>query len=266
MDKMMVVVFNSEKDAYEGARAIKELHAEGDLVLYAMAVIAKDANGKVAMKESFDEWPVGTALGLATGALIGLLGGPVGVAVGAAAGTLGGSLIDLAEIGVGADFLGEVSQALRPGKTAVVAEVEEQWVIPVETRMEDLGGTVFRRSRSDVVDAQIERNVAALNAEAELLQAEAKDATGKAKAKLQAKVDDAKQRLESARNQAKSRAESLKQEADAKIKSLKEQATKARGDMKARLEKRAAEVKADCDARSNKLSQAWQLTKEALKV
>jgi len=36
--------------------------------------------------------------------------------------------------------------------------------------------------------------------------------------------------------------------------------------MKARLEKRAAEVKADFDARSVKLSQAWQLTKEALKV
>jgi len=36
--------------------------------------------------------------------------------------------------------------------------------------------------------------------------------------------------------------------------------------MKARFEKRAAEVKADCDARSSKLSEAWRLTKEALKV
>ncbi|HXY37865.1 MAG TPA: DUF1269 domain-containing protein [Planctomycetaceae bacterium] len=266
MDKMMVVVFNSEKDAYEGARALKELHAEGDLVLYAMAVIAKDSNGKVAVKQSFDQWPVGTALGLATGALIGLLGGPVGVAVGATAGTLSGSLIDLGEIGVGADFLDEVSQALAKGKSAVVAEVEEQWVIPVETRMEDLGGRVFRRSRSDVIDAQIERDVATLNAEAAQLEAEAKDATGKAKAKLQAKADATKQRLESARNRAKTRAESLKQEADVKIRSLKEQATKARGDMKVRLENRAAEVKADYDARSSKLSQAWQLTKEALRV
>jgi len=266
MDKMMVVVFNSEKDAYEGARALKDLHAEGDIVLYAMAVIAKDANGKVVIKESFDQWPLGTTLGLATGALIGLLGGPVGVAIGSAAGTLGGSLVDLASIGIGADFLDEVAQSLGPQKAAIVAEVEEQWVIPVESRMEDLGGKVFRRSRRDVVDAQIEGDVAALRAELAQLEAEMKHATGQTKAKLQAKVDTTKQRLDSATNHAKSRAESLKREADAKIKSLKEQATKARGEMKTRLEKRAAEVKADYNARSSKLSQAWQLTKEALKV
>ena len=266
MDKMIVAVFDSEKEAYEGTRALQEMHAEGNISLYAMAVIAKEPDGKVAVKKAVDQGPVGTALGLATGSLIGLLGGPVGMAVGAAAGTLGGSLADLRNVGVGVDFLEEVAQSLRPGKAAVVAEVEERWVIPVDSRMEDLGGTVYRRSRSDVVDAQIERDVAVLNAEVDQLEAELRDATGQAKAKLQAKVDAAKQRLESAKNQARSRAESFKKEADAKIQLLKEQATKAQGDMKARLEKRAAEVKADYDARSSKLSQAWTLTKEALKV
>jgi uncharacterized membrane protein len=266
MDKMIVTVFDSEKEAYEGARGLKEMHVEGSIALYAMAVIAKEPSGKVSIKQTADQGPVGTVLGLATGSLIGLLGGPAGVAVGAAAGTLGGSLSDLANAGVGADFLDEVAQYLQPGKAAVVAEVEEQWVIPVDSRMEDLGGTVFRRSRYDVIDMQMEREIAALDAEVDQLQAEAKGATGKSKAKLQAQVDAAKQRLESMKNQAKSRAENLKKEADAKVKSLKEQATKAQGDMKAKLEKRAAEVKADYDARSSKLSQAWQLTKQAVKA
>ncbi len=266
MDKMMVVVFNSQKDAYEGARALKELHAMGDVVVYAMAVIAKDSQGKVVIKESSDEWPIGTTLGLATGALIGLLGGPVGVAIGSAAGTLGGSLVDLANVGIGADFLDDVARSLGSEKAAIVAEVEEQWVIPVDVRMEDLGGTVFRRSRRDVVDAQVERDIAAVNSDLDQLEAEVKRASGQSKAKLQAKVDATKQRLESVRNEAKSRTESLKREADAKIKSLKEQATKAQGEMKTRLEKRASEVKADYDARSSKLRQAWHLTKEALKV
>src|SRR5262249_30018638 len=157
MDKMIVTVFDSEKEAYEGARALKEMHAEGSIALYAIAVIAKEPTGKVSVKQAADQGPVGTVLGLATGSLIGLLRGPVGRAGGAAAGTLGGSLADLANVGVGADFLDEVAQSLRPGKAAVVAEVEEQWVIPVDSRMEDLGGTVFRRSRNDVVDAQVER-------------------------------------------------------------------------------------------------------------
>jgi uncharacterized membrane protein len=257
MDKMIVTVFDSEKQAYEGERALKEMHDEGSIVLYAMAVIAKEPNGKVAVKQSADQGPVGTVLGTATGALVGLLGGPVGVAVGAAAGTLGGSLADLTNVGVGGDFLDEVSQSLRPGKAAVVAEVEERWVIPLDSRMEDLGGTVFRRSRRDVVDAQIERDGAALRADIDQLNAELKDASGKAKAKLQAKVDAAKQRLEYVKNRANSRADNLKKEADAKIKSLKEQATRAQGDMKAHFEKRAAEVKADYEARSRELSQAW---------
>jgi len=257
MDKMIVTVFDSEKQAYEGERALREMHDEGSIVLYAMAVIAKEPNGKVIIKQSADQGPAGTVLGAATGALVGLLGGPAGVVAGAAAGTLGGSLFDLANVGVGADFLDDVSQFLRPGKAAVVAEIEEQWVIPLDSRMEDLGGTVFRRSRSDVVDAQFERDAAALRSDVDQLNAELKDASGKNRAKLQAKAEAARQRLESVKSKARSRAESLKKEADAKIKSLKEQAAKAHGDMKGHFEQRAAEVKADYEERSMELGQAF---------
>jgi len=265
MDKMIVTVFDTENQAYEGGRALKAMHDEGSIVLYAMAVITKDSNGKVAVKQAADQGPMGTVLGMATGGLIGLLGGPAGVALGAAAGTLGGSLVDLANVGVGADFLDEVSQYLGPGRAAVVAEAEEQWVIPVDTRMEELGGTVFRRSRGDVLDAQIQRDIIALEAESAQLDDELKAATGKARTKLQARLDAAKQRLEAMKNQAKARAQNLKNEADAKIAWLKQRAAKAHGDMKTQLESRAAELQADYDARSSKLSQAWQLTKQALR-
>jgi uncharacterized membrane protein len=261
-----VTVFDSEKNAYDGGRALNELHEEGSIVLYAMAIIAKEPTGKVSVKQETDRGPVGTALGMATGGLIGLLGGPVGLAAGATAGTLGGSLVDMAHAGVGADFLDDVAQSLKPGKAAVVAEVEEQWVIPVDSRMEALGGTVFRRFRRDVVDAQIERDAAALRAEVDQLDAELKHATGQARGKLQASADAARRRLESVKDQARSRAQNLKREADAKITSLKQQATKARGDVKARFETRAAEIKAEYDARSLKLNQAWQIKKEALRA
>ena len=75
MDKMVVVVFDTEAKAYEGVRALSDLHREGSLTVYSDAVIAKDTNGTVALRQSASIGPVGTLLGGATGALIGLLGG-----------------------------------------------------------------------------------------------------------------------------------------------------------------------------------------------
>ena len=89
MDKMLVVVFDSELKAYEGSKALQELQNEGSINLYAKAVIARDASGKVAVKQQGDMGPVGTAVGLLTGSLIGLIGGPVGLAIGATPGRTG---------------------------------------------------------------------------------------------------------------------------------------------------------------------------------
>jgi uncharacterized membrane protein len=263
-DKMIVVIFDNEKKAYEGIKALKDLDAEGSITLYASAVIAKDAGGKVTVKQAADQGPLGTGVGLLTGSLIGLLGGPVGVALGASAGTLGGVLYDLAKVGVGEDFLGEAGQKLQPGKMAVVAEVWEEWVMPVDARMEAAGGTVLRRARGEVLDSQIEMDAAALKAEIADLKAERAQARDEAKAKLQAKISAAKARLRVTRDRAKAAAEATKQEMDAKIKSLKAQMAKAQGDAKTRLKARIAEVESKHKQRAAKLHQAWELTKEAL--
>jgi uncharacterized membrane protein len=263
-DKMIVVIFDNEKKAYEGSKALRDLHAEGSITVYASAVIAKDADGKVTVKQAADQGPLGTGVGLVTGSLIGLLGGPVGVALGAYVGTVGGLLYDLAKVGVGNDFLDEVGKQLKPGKVAVVAEVWEEWVMPVDTRMEAAGGVVFRRARGEVLDYQIERDATALRAEFADLKAEYARADKEAKAKLQVKINTAKAKLQAAQDRAKAAFEATKQEMDAKIKSLKEQAAKAQADKKAKLEARIAEVQSEYTRRTDKLRQAWELTKEAL--
>ena len=263
MDKMVVIVCDNERNAYEGTKALRELHDEGSLTLYATAVIAKDSKGAVSVKQTADQGAVGTVSGLATGSLIGLLGGPLGLAAGAAAGTLAGSLYDLAQVGVGSDFLDEVSRRLLPGKTAVVAEIDEVWITPLDTRIEALGGTVIRRPRGEFIDAQIEKEIAATKAEIKELKAEHNREVGEAKAKLQTKIDAAQERLQSQRDRIKERVEAHKREAEAKIKTLQEQAAKARGEMKVRLEQRVAEARADHEARVEKLNRAWQLVKEA---
>lgn len=264
MDKMIVVVFDSEIKAYEGSKALLELQDEGSINLYAKAVIARDAAGKVTVKQQGDAGPVGTAVGMLTGSLIGLIGGPLGVAIGAGAGTYGGMLYDLVHLGISEDYLYEVEQSLKPGKAAVVAEVWEEWTVPVDNRMEALGGNVIRRSRSEFVDAQMERDIVTLKADIAELEAERDQATGEAKAKLQKKVDSAKAKLKAAQDKLHARIESSQLETEAKIKTLQEQAAKESGERKAKREARIAELQAEQKRRSELLKQAWDLTKEAL--
>ncbi len=181
MDKMIVIAFDNEDNAYQGARALTELHGEGSIALYAVAVVAKDAEGKVTVKQAADEGPMSTAVGMLVGAMVGLIGGPVGVVIGMSTGALVGSIDDLHSIGVDGEFLRDIDKELAPGKVAVVAEAAEQWVTPLDSRMEALGGVVLRRPRVDFEDELIERDIDATKADFAQLKAEYNQATGDAK-------------------------------------------------------------------------------------
>lgn len=264
MDKMLVVGFDSEVKAYEGSKALHELERDGNINLYAKAVIVRDASGQVAVKQAGDMGPIGTAVGLFTGSLMGMIAGPVGLAVGATAGMFGGLLYDAAHLGIDQDFLAEVADYLQPGKAAVVAEVWEGWTVPVDTRMESLGGVVFRRTRNEVLDIVIERDAEILAADLDALEAEFKQATGEAKAKLQMRVEATKAKMQATQSAIQARIEATQKETDAKIKSLQEKAAKESGEQKAKREARIAELKAEQKRRSDLLNQAGQLIKEAL--
>ncbi|MGH6690237.1 MAG: hypothetical protein ACREF4_06125, partial [Gammaproteobacteria bacterium] len=82
MDKMIVIVFDSDPAAYAGARALKELHWEGSITLYSGSVIAKEVGGKIELKQVINFGQIGSVLGKATGALVGALADdPGGTAV-----------------------------------------------------------------------------------------------------------------------------------------------------------------------------------------
>ena len=142
MERMLVVVFNDESKAYEGSRALNQLDGEGSIAIHAESVIRKNADGTAIVKQAEGDFPIRTLGGTALGGLIGVLGGPVGVTLGAVAGSAAGSISDLYAAGVDADFLHDVSAALSPGRCAVVADVSEEWVTPVDSGMEALGGVV----------------------------------------------------------------------------------------------------------------------------
>ena len=188
------------------------------------------------------------------------------MAAGAVAGTLTGSLFDFAALGVGEDFLAEVSQNLTAGKVAVVADVDEEWVTPLDTRMEALGGVVFRRARAEFIDAKIEQEIAADRAEFAELKAEYKQAVGEAKAKLKAKIDAAEKRLDARRAVLTEKINAIARDGEARIQALQQQAAKAKQEMKSKLDKRIAHERTVYKARVEKLRQAWKLVKEAAAI
>ena len=264
MSKYLVVVFPDESKAYKGSQALKDLHRDGDITLYGLAVLEKQADGTITVKDAADEGPVGTAVGMLTGSLIGIIGGPAGVLLGATGGALVGSLADLSNLGVGLDYVDEISGSLKEGTVAVAAEVEEYWMAPVDTRLSALGGTIHRRYRFDFVDELNEREIAAWDAELNELEAELKAANDEAKAAIQARIDETKAKLQDARDRAKAKLDELDAEVKAKVKELQDQANTARDEAKAKIEQRINDIKDDYQARKAKLTKAWELTKEAL--
>ena len=196
MERMLVVVFDNEKKAYEGDSALTQLEREGHLTIYQRAVIVKHAEGTVSVKQADEEGPLGGLTGTAVGSLIGLLGGPVGVAIGAGSGLALGALFDVDNARVGEGFLDDVSKSLTPNKVAVVAEVEEEWTTPVDARMEALGGTVLRRALWEVQKTVDDEETAAMKSDLKQLKAEISQANADRKAKLQKKIDQLEAKID----------------------------------------------------------------------
>ena len=220
MDRMLVVVFDTEAKAYEGKNVLQMLENEGSIVIYSYAVITKNAGGSTSVRYSDDPGPLGTLVGTSLGSVIGLLGGPAGVAIGAAVGMLAGGTTDIDNARVGDDFIDDVAKKLTPNKFAVAAEIQEEWTTPVDTRMEAIGGTVFRRALSEVTDVVDDEDLTAMKADFAQLKAEHAKARADRKAKLQEKINQLDSKIQARLEKAKERRAAAQQRAQAKVEFL----------------------------------------------
>jgi uncharacterized membrane protein len=246
MEKMIVVVFDNESKALSGLQALWELDREGDISVYAEQTVAKEPSGAVRMIDNSDTSTLpmiggGTALG----ALVGLLGGAVGVLVGAAAGAVIGTVTDVEESGVSNEFVNDVTTELTPGKVALVADISEERVTPLDVRMEQLGGTVFRRARTLVQETQEDRDAAAHQDELVQLKAERAQARADRLAKIDAKIDHLRAKLENAIERKRLKMQLRQQQREAKIQALQKKADRSEGEIRRRQEARIAELRCD---------------------
>ncbi len=266
MDKIIVVVFPSENGAYDGMWALEDLNNEGSIHLYAKALITMGADEKVIVKQKDDHALVGTGVGLVIGILAGAFIGPLAVFVGANVAAFGGLIYDLTHAEVDQNYLEEIGQSLKPGKAAVVAELSEDWTPLVNSRMEELGGVVFRRTRKNMLDAKVELDITTLKAEIDELESQYERAGGETQAKLQAEMEQARAKLQARVADMEARLEASQQETAVKIQSLRTQAVQARVERNIKIENRIAELRAQQKRRSRLLQRAGELVKEAARA
>jgi uncharacterized membrane protein len=266
MNKMLIAVFETEAKAYEGLTALKGLHANGDITLYATAVISKDQYGNVRVKDNADQGPIGTGVGLLTGSLIGILGGPVGLAFGALTGTMAGLIYDVNVEDVNTTFAEDVSEAISNGKTAVVCEIDETWTVPVDTKIQALGGLVFRRLRYEVEEEQLNREAEAISNEYSQLMEELEEAREADKAEIRASLENLRNKAKAASDHLKKRMNDSRNQFDAKVSAMKSQMRNANDRRKAKLQKRIDALTEDYTARTAKLKQAAKLVSEAFEI
>ena len=227
MERMLVVVFDNENNAFEGKSQLLQLQQEGNIDVFAAAVVVKHADRSVSVKQLDEEGPVGMLTGTAVGSMIGLLGGPLGMAIGALSGMTFGAFYDIDTARVGEDFVNDVSQALTPNRVAIIAEIDEEWTTPVDSRMEALGGVVFRRALWEAREKLYDQDALAMQADLAQLKSEISKANAERRAELQVKLDRLQARIENQRANATARRKAFEARQISKRANLKTKAQAA---------------------------------------
>ena len=265
MSTFAVVVFPDERRAYEGLHALEVLHEEGSVTVYSTAIVERRADGTVDVKQETEPGAVGFGVGALVGALIGPFGGLAGAAAGLAAGALLGGWRDHLHAEVTDEFLESVARELVPGRFAVVAEISEEWLTPLDTRMAALGGTAVRAWRQDFVEEFFEKRAYAWKAKLEERRANRVAAdVARTESILAAEIADAEESLQKTADGALKRLDDTRAELEAKLAALEEQARKANPDVRSRIEQRISEIRAELRERETKLLRAYALAREAI--
>jgi uncharacterized membrane protein len=187
MENVVVVGFAEPSKAYQALSVLKQCDAEGRIALRSAAVVERTPSGELRTPEGTDNVGlVGTASGSLIGMLIGVLGGPVGVLVGWGAGAMMGGIFDIARVDKSDEALSELSRAIPPETTAVIAGVEEPAVEVIDVEMAKLGGEVTRRPLDEVM-SELEATEAAAEAAAREARKELRETR---KAELTADLDE----------------------------------------------------------------------------
>jgi uncharacterized membrane protein len=154
---LVAVAFDAPEDAAHALGYIEQFRKKGTLKVLNAAVLVRDAEGNIAVKDTRDIDPKkGRLLGAVTGGLIGLVGGPVGAVVGALAGAGAGGLAGKKiDFGFSEKFLDGLKQYLKPDTSALIVLVEHGYYEQLSAVIDEEEGVFFRQTLTDKLVEQL---------------------------------------------------------------------------------------------------------------
>lgn len=149
--ELLVKVFDDPGGANEALGSVEELNRRHAIKVLNVAVLIKDADGEVTLKETGDlDAKQGRLFGAITGGLMGLVAGPAGAVVGALAGAgAGGFAAKRIDMGLSDEFLKGFQERLQPGSSALVVLVEHEWAQSLADALGDLEGVTVQQTLTD---------------------------------------------------------------------------------------------------------------------
>ena len=152
MTNLIVLTFPDEAKAIQASHKLTELESFGDISVFEKAIIKKSANGEYTSLQSESTDGLRLVSGMALGTLIGVIGGPVGMVIGMLTGTAIGAVVETDYVDFSEDFMNKVSDRLKVGDVAILAEVSEDSPAFVDGVVTPLGGNIFRSNVDNVYD------------------------------------------------------------------------------------------------------------------
>jgi uncharacterized membrane protein len=141
----LIVAAFKDKGAAESV--LKELKAARKAHLIGIenaAVIVKDDNGKVHIKEMGDMGGgQGAVVGGVLGAVVGLIFPPSILLTGAIGAAVGGLAAKFVDAGFPNEQLKEIGESLTNGSSAILAIIEHRWVVEAERELQAAGAKVM---------------------------------------------------------------------------------------------------------------------------
>ena len=158
MSYLVAVMFDDPDEAGKVRHTLSSIEHTGHMSLDDSAVVVKDEDGKVHLKNEVDR---GVKVGAVGGSFIGLLIGSVffpigGLILGAVAGAILGKM---ANTGVSQKFVDEVTEELQPGSSAIFFIVRGDDPNPTVAALREYKGKVLQTSLPSEAEDTLRREL-----------------------------------------------------------------------------------------------------------